>query len=379
MGRLRSRSEDSILIPLASPVAQYQAHKPAIDAAIGRVLAQGDYILGKEVSYFEQAFAAYCGVEHAIGVGSGTDALILALRALRIGAGDEVITVSHTALATVAAVIAVGATPILADIERDSYTINPGQIANLATPRTKAVIVVHLYGRPARMPEIIDVAGRLGLAVIEDCAQSAGGSIDGKRLGSIGTVGCFSFYPTKNLGAIGDGGMVVTRDTTVATRLRHLRQYGWDNMRRASEPGVNSRLDSLQAAILLVKLAHLDADNARRAALAKLYCDGLCDLPLELPSVPVNGDHVYHLYVVACAQRDALMAHLVKDGVGTAVHYREAAHQQEGYRNRIVLPSSGLPVTEKVIRTIISLPMFPELGHGDVAQVVKSVRSFFGA
>jgi dTDP-4-amino-4,6-dideoxygalactose transaminase len=367
------------VIPFASPAAQYQAHKPAIDAAIGRVLARGNYILGEEVGSFERAFAAYCGVEDAVGVGSGTDALTLTLRALGIGAGDEVITVSHTALATVAAIVAAGATPILADIERDTYTIDPNRIAAIATPRAKAVIVVHLYGRPANMPAILEVAGRFGLAVIEDCAQSAGATLDGKRLGSLGTAGCFSFYPTKNLGAIGDGGMVVTRDAALAERLRRLRQYGWDNQRQALETGVNSRLDSLQAAILEVKLSHLDADNARRAALAERYREGLSDLPVRLPSAPSNGEHVYHLYVIACAQRDELIAHLAKNGVGTAIHYREAVHQQAGYRDRIGLPSNGLPVTEDVVRAIVSLPMFPELDSRDVAHVIKSVRSFYRA
>ena len=252
-------------IPWASPAAQYRAHQAEIKAAIARVLDSGFFVLGEEVEKFERAFAQYCGVAHGVGVASGTDALELAMRALGIGPGDEVITVSHTAVATAAAVLACGATPVLVDVEDAYYTLDPAKIAAAITPRTKAIVPVHLYGQAADMDAILALARPRGLRVIEDCAQCTGGRYGARRLGSLGDIACFSFYPTKNLGAIGDGGIVVTSDADLAARVRRLRQYGWDETRKTHEIGRNSRLDPIQAAILSVKLPHLDADNARRA------------------------------------------------------------------------------------------------------------------
>ena len=264
MDNICTPSRGSCVIHCAFPLAQYQSHKNEILKSIKRVLDKGCYILGPEVEEFETNFASYCNVDYAIGVNSGTDALTLALRALAIGAGDEVITASHTALATISAVISTGATPVLVDIDPIHFTIAPECIQNAITPKTKVVIPVHLYGQPAEMDEIMKISEEAGLWVVEDCAQSIGAIYKGKKTGSIGNIGCFSFYPTKNLGAVGDGGMITTKDAKLALRIQRLRQYGWDRDRVTEEVGVNSRLDELQAAILKIKLKHLDADNTSR-------------------------------------------------------------------------------------------------------------------
>jgi dTDP-4-amino-4,6-dideoxygalactose transaminase len=364
-------------IPWASPLAQYRAHQAPIQSAISRVLDSGTYILGAEVESFERAFAEFCGGGHAIGVASGTDALLLSLKALGIGPGDEVITVSHTAVATVAAILATGATPVLIDIETAFVTLDPAALDAAVTPRSKAVIAVHLYGQAADLDPILACAQRHGLAVIEDCAQAAGGHYRGQRLGSIGDIGCFSFYPTKNLGAIGDGGMILTSHAKIASRVRQLRQYGWDEARETHEAGLNSRLDPLQAAILHAKLPHLDADNARRAAIAAQYERGLKGLPIATPNERADSQHAYHLYVVACAERDALMAYLCARQIGCAVHYPVPVHRQRGYAERAILPLGGLPVTERICQQILSLPLYPELSDADVERVISSVRGFY--
>ena len=367
----------SSVIPWASPLAQYRAHQAPIQSAINRVLNSGTYILGAEVEAFESAFAEYCGGGHGVGVASGTDALILALKALGIGPGDEVITVSHTAVATVAAILAVGATPVLVDVDEAYLTLDPAALDRAATSRSKAVIAVHLYGQAADLDPILSFARERKLALIEDCAQACGGHYRGSRLGSVGDIGCFSFYPTKNLGAIGDGGIVLTREPKFAERLRRLRQYGWDDGRQTREPGLNSRLDPLQAAILHAKLPHLDADNARRAAIAQRYERGLRGLPIAIPKERADAQHVYHLYVIACATRDALMTCLSERRIGCAVHYPVPVHHQCGYAERIILPPGGLPVTERICRQILSLPLYPELGDADVDRVIATVCGFF--
>jgi len=364
------------VISLAAPVAQYRAHAHVVQAAIARVLESGQYILGREVAAFERAFAEYCGASHAVGVASGTDALILALRALDIGPGDEVVTVSHTAIATVAAILATGAVPVLIDV--DSYmTLDASAIDAAITPRTKALIAVHLYGQPADLHAILASARRHGIPVIEDCAQAAGARCGSRRVGSIGNIGCFSFYPTKNLGAVGDGGLVLTADAKIAARVRRLGQYGWDDDRKTHEIGVNSRLDPIQAAVLQAKLAHLDADNARRAAIARRYEAGLAGLPLTTPGTRPGAAHAFHLYVITSAHRDGLMKHLLDHQIGCAVHYPLPAHRQCGYRERAVSPRDGLPVTERLCKQILSLPMYPELADAEVDQVIATVRSFF--
>ena len=341
-----------------------------------KVLESGVYVLGEEVESFEREFASYCGVAHAAGVASGTDALVLALKALDIAPGDEVITVSHTAVATAAAVLAVGATPVLVDIDRH-YTLDPTLIDAAVTQRTKAILAVHLYGQAADMDAIGAAAGRHGLRVIEDCAQAAGGSYRGKRVGGLGDVACFSFYPTKNLGAIGDGGAVVTGDAGLAARVRRLRQYGWDEFRKTQEIGLNSRLDPLQAAILKAKLPSLDRDNARRGAIAMRYGKGLAGLPMMLPAAREGTSHVYHLYVVACDDRNGLMAHLHGAEIGSTVHYADPVHRQPGYAERVRTPDRGLPATETAAARILTLPLYPELSDDQVDRVIAAIRGFY--
>jgi dTDP-4-amino-4,6-dideoxygalactose transaminase len=364
-------------IPWASPAAQYRAHQRAIEAAIARVLDSGFFVLGAEVESFERAFATYCGVAHGVGVASGTDALELAMRSLGIGPGDEVITVSHTAVATAAAVLACGAAPVLVDIDAAYYTIDASRIEAAITPRTKAILPVHIYGQAADMDAIMALARSRKLRVIEDCAQATGGRYGSRRLGSLGDIACFSFYPTKNLGAIGDGGMVITSDADLAARVRRLRQYGWDEVRKTREVGRNSRLDPMQAAILAVKLPHLDADNARRAAIAARYDRGLAGLPLALPPARANATHVYHLYVVRCDDRQRLMAHLKADQIGSAIHYAEPVHVQTGYAEKSIMPKDGLPVTTEIVGRILSLPMYPEMTDAEADRVVASIQGYY--
>lgn len=366
------------MIHCANPLAHYKSHERKILKAIQRVLKRGNYVLGAEVAAFEKSFAAYCGVKHAVGVNSGTDALILALRALGIGPHDEVITVSHTALATIAAIIASGATPVLVDIEPDYYTMDVGCLEKAITPKTKAVIPVHLYGQPADMDAIIKIARKHGLFVIEDCAQAAGAVYNDRRVGSIGDIGCFSFYPTKNLSAIGDGGAVITQNNRFAETIRRLRQYGWDKDRITKEPGLNSRLDEIQAAILNSKLKGLDKNNAGRSKIARLYNTGLAELPIILPRARQGIRHVYHLYVVACQDRDLLKRGLAKKGILTGVHYPVPGHCHYGYYNRCKIPPSGLPVTERLAKKVLSLPMYPEMTLKEVTRVIRVLNRLLG-
>lgn len=359
-----------------NPAAQYAARASAINAAISRVLNSGWYILGQETKAFERDFATYVGVDHAIGVANGTDALNLALRALGVVAGDEVITVSHTALATVAGVLMAGAVPVLADIDPATYTLDPSALEAAITPRTKAVVVVHLYGQPADMDTILPIARRYGLKVVEDCAQAHGARYRNRRVGTMGDAACFSFYPTKNLGAIGDGGAVITGDPSVAESLRRLRQYGWDEDRLAAAAGVNSRLDEIQSAILSAKLPYLDADNIRRRVLAERYDAGLAGLPLAVPVVRPDAEPVYHLYVIACDRRDDLSAHLKRHGIATGIHYPVPTHRQSGYARMIRIPPGGLPATDEAAGRILSLPLYPELEEAEVDRVIAAVRDF---
>ena len=366
-------------VPQTDPKAGYLAHQAEIDAAVHRVLESGWYILGREVESFEQAFSAYIGVRHAIGVGSGTDALELALRACGVGPDDLVFTVSHTAVATVAAIELVGATPVLVDIDPVTYTLDPDCLKTAlvyppaGTP--KAVIPVHLYGQPANMPAILELARRHGLYVIEDCAQSHGATLDGCMTGALGDIAAFSFYPTKNLGAMGDGGMVVTNNTTLAERVRLLQQYGWRERYISDIPGGNSRLDELQAAILKVRLPHLDAENECRRNLAQTYDTLLADTGLSLPQARPETTHVFHQYAVCLPQRDALRVYLRQAGIGTLIHYPVPVHMQPAYQDRLprVAP---LPWTEQVARQVLSLPIYPQLSDEQARRVGECIVRF---
>ena len=363
-----------MLIPAANPHAQYIAHRTEIDAAIRAVLDAGRYILGEETRAFEQEFADYIGATYGIGVGSGTEALHIALAACGVGPGDEVITVSHTAVATVSAIDMTGATPVLVDIDPELYTLDPERFEAAITARTRVVIPVHLYGAPADLGPILDAARRHGLKVLEDCAQAHGAAYRGRRVGAWGDIAAFSFYPTKNLGAIGDGGFVATSDPGLAERVRLLREYGWSERYVSAVRGWNSRLDELQAAILRVKLHHLDADNARRQALAALY-DELLPMDIGRPIASSGGAHVYHLYVIRHPRRDRLAAFLRERGIGTGVHYPVPIHLQPAYRGRLG-DESALPHTLRAAQEVLSLPMYPELRETDLRQVAQAIRDF---
>src|SRR5512135_2436011 len=362
------------MIPAANPHAQYFSHKTEIDEAIKAAIDGNRYILGPQTKAFEHEFAEYVGLKYGVGVGSGTEALHLAIRACEIGAGDDVITVAHTAVATVAAIELAGAAPVLVDIDPVAYTIDPGKIEAAITPRTRAIIPVHLYGAAADLNPIIDLARRHNLKVIEDCAQAHGTRYAQRAVGSYGDAACFSFYPTKNLGAIGDGGLVATNDPVIAENLNLLRQYGWRERYVSEIAGWNTRLDELQAAILRVKLRHLDADNDKRRELAAIYDELLAGV-VTLPIEPANTRHVYHLYVIRHPRRDALMQFLRERGIGTAIHYPVPVHLQPAYRGRLG-DAGSLPETERAAQEIVSLPMYPELSEEDVCAVVQGIREF---
>ena len=368
-------------IPQTDPRAGYLAQRTGIDAAIRRVLESGSYILGREVEIFEAAFADFIGVPHAVACASGTDAIELALRACGIGMGDIVFTVSHTAVATVAAIERVGAIAVLIDVSPGTYTMAPRELSralqSLPQGRPAAVLPVHLYGQPAELRALGELARAHGLRLIEDCAQSHGACCHGRATGSLGDAGCFSFYPTKNLGAIGDGGMVVTNDPTVAAALHEIREYGWRERYVSARTGINSRLDPIQAAILGVKLRNLAGDNARRQAIASRYDTGLAGLPLAVPIRRPEANHVFHQYVVRLADRDALQERLRAAGIGTGIHYPVPVHLQPAYRDRCAAGPSGLSVTERAARQILSLPMYPQLSDGMVDRVVSEIRRFF--
>jgi dTDP-4-amino-4,6-dideoxygalactose transaminase len=363
------------MILCSNPLSQYLSYKSEIDKAISRVLNGGWYIIGEETRAFEEEFARYVGVSYAIGVGSGTDAIHLALRTCGIGKDDEVVTVSHTAVATVAAIELAGATPVLVDIEEDFYTLDPEKIEKVITKNTKAIIPVHLYGQPANLDPILEIAKKFNLIVIEDCAQAHGAIYKDKKIGSYGDMACFSFYPTKNLGAVGDGGIVVTDNKDLAEKARSLREYGWSERYVSHVAGFNTRLDEIQAAILRVKLQHLDEDNGKRRRIAGLYEKGLSDFSLILPKERDGVTHVYHLYVVRSGERDYLRAFLKSKDIGTLVHYPVPIHLQPAYQGRLT-GGSGLLRTEKAAREVLSLPMYPELGEEETMKIVNAIKEF---
>ena len=365
-------------IPIASAAAQYATIKGEIAAAALRVLESGWYVLGAEVQAFEEAFAAYCGAAHAIGVGNGTDALMLALRALGVGAGDEVITVPMTAAFGVFAITMTGAAPVFVDIEPGTANMDPALLEAAITPRTKAIMPVHLYGQAADLGPILEIATQRGIPVVEDAAQAHGALWEGRRVGSVGRIAGFSFYPSKNLGANGDGGAVVTNDPDLAQRVRMLHNGGQQGRYNHVMPGVNSRLDELQAAMLRVKLAHLDAWNAARRRRAGRYDELLAGSGVALPELRAGAapqGHVWHLYVVRHPRRDALAAHLKERGIGTGVHYPTAIHMQPAFRTLGIAPGT-FPVAERQAREALSLPLYPELPLDDVAYVADAVRAF---
>ena len=362
-------------IPFFDLTKQYASLQPEIDGATARVLKGGWFILGPEVKAFEQEFAEYHGGKHAIGVGSGTEALHLALLALGVGAGDEVITVPNTAVATVAAIELTGARAVLCDVRPDSMLIDVDQLARAISPRTKAIIPVHLFGQSADLDPILDLARAASpkIFVLEDCAQAHGATYHGRRVGSYGDIAAFSFYPTKNLGAYGDGGAIITQNAELAERVNLLRQYGWRERYTSDIKGMNSRLDEMQATFLRVKLRHLDAWNAARRERAALYTELLHTI--TPPREMAYGQAVYHLYVAQSARRDALADHLKANGIGTAIQYPHTIHRQPAYAN-LGYREGSLPVSERLAHEILSLPLYPELPLDDVRAVAQAVNDF---
>jgi dTDP-4-amino-4,6-dideoxygalactose transaminase len=363
-------------IPFLDLKLQTAGFQNEIRSAMDAVLSDCNFVLGRQVDDFEEAFATYCECDHAIGVATGLDALKLILRAMDIGPGDEVITVSHTFVATALAISAVGATPVLVEVDPITYTLDPESLKKEITSRTKAILPVHLYGQPADMEPILAIARDHGLRVIEDACQAHGARYAGKRAGSLGDAAAFSFYPGKNLGAFGDGGAVTTNDSQLAERVRTLRNYGSAQKYVHEELGENSRLDTLQAVVLSEKLKHLDDANAQRRAVTAQYQKQLAEVgDLILPATRENTQHVFHLYVIQTAHRDELQAYLTEQGIGCLIHYPIPVHRQQAYAD--LNPATDLSFSEQLAERILSLPVYPGMTQEQVRYVCTSIADFF--
>jgi dTDP-4-amino-4,6-dideoxygalactose transaminase len=364
------------MIPFVNLKAQYESLESEIQKAITNVLVKTDFILGNDVAAFENEFAQYCGSKYAVSLDSGISALELGLRALGVGPGDEVITVSFTFIATVSSISFTGAKPVLVDIDPATYNIDCSKIEQAITPRTKAIMPVHLYGQPVNMDELMSLARKHGLKVIEDACQSHGAMYKGKRVGTFGDIGCFSFYPGKNLGAYGDGGALVTEDESLAEKIKMLRNYGQREKYNHVFLAYNRRLDTMQAAVLRVKLPHLDTWNTKRANAASIYNELLAGTPdLTTPVQREDRTHVYHLYVLRHPKRDEMLEYLKNNGVMAGLHYPIPVHQQPCYEE-LGVSKNTLPVSEEVAKQVISLPMYPELTLEEIKHVAKHVKEF---
>lgn len=365
-------------VPFVDLKEQYSAIRHELEPALQDVFHDTAFILGKYVARFEQEFAAFCGVRHAIGVNSGTDAITLTLKAMNLGPGDEIITAANTFIATAEAIVHAGCKPVFVDISQDTYNLNPHELEEKITPKTKAIIPVHLYGQPADLEAIMQVARRHNLLVIEDAAQAHGAQYHGRRVGSIGDAACFSFYPSKNLGAYGDGGAIVTNDDSLALKIRHLRDHGSVQKYQHEMVGYNSRLDALQAVVLSVKLKYLDQWNAMRARNAHLYNELLSEIPgVVTPQVLPDVQHVYHLYVIRLARgdRNRLQAHLKAHGIETGIHYPQPVHLTKAFAH-LGYREGDFPIAERCARAILSLPMYPELRAEQIEYVAQEIQSF---
>lgn len=360
--------------PLVDLQRQYRDLKPEIDAAIAEVLAEGSYILGPAVARFEAAFASAHGAKHGIALNSGTSALHLALLALGIGAGDEVVTVPMTFLATAAAIAYTGAKPTFVDVDPTSWCMDPSKVEAAITPRTRAILPVHLHGRPADMDAISAIAARHGIPVIEDAAQAHGARYRGRTIGSIGRIGCFSFYPSKNLGAYGEGGAVVTNDDGIAAKIRSLRDWGQKERGVHELLGYNYRMDGVQGAILGVKLSRLPSWSESRRRVAALYDKALASLPVERPAPAKDSEHVYHVYSILLKDRDRVRAKLAERGIATGVHYALPIHLQPCFAHLGHKPGA-YPVAERLGRDFLSLPLYPELTGADVTEIVSALEA----
>jgi dTDP-4-amino-4,6-dideoxygalactose transaminase len=365
-----------MMISPANPKASYDKRAALIKEALCRVLESGVYLHGDETKGFESEFAHYVGARVCLGVGSGTQALYLALRCFDVGPGDEVIMPAHTATASLAAVALTGARAVLVDVDAESFTLDVEAVKKAWAPQTKAIMPVHLYGHPAKMDVLMAFAREKNLRVVEDCAQAHGAEFAGQQVGSFGDIGCFSFYPTKNLGAFGDAGALVFREDAFVEKAKALREYGWKEKFKSELPGVNARMDELHAAVLRVKLKSLNKDNACRREIAKMYSKGLKELDLMLPQIATNSTHVFHQYVVRSVRRDALRSFLHDKGIGSGVHYPYGLHQQPGFNDSIRV-SGSLACTERMLSDIVSLPMYPELSEEDVRCVIDAIHAFY--
>lgn len=363
-----------VKVPYLDLKAQYRGIKDEIDAAVAAVLESCQFILGSEVANFEPEFAAYCGASECIALNSGTSALHLALLAAGVGPGDEVITVPFTFVASVAAVIYAGARPVLVDIDPRSFTMDPAAIESAITPRTKVILPVHLYGQTADMDPILEIARRHNLIVIEDAAQAHGAKYKGRAAGSIGDIGCFSFYPAKNLGAYGEGGAVTTSNPQYARTVRMLRDWGQDGKYHHALRGFNYRMEGFQGAILRVKLRHLEQWTERRRAIAKAYNQLLSDMNVETPTEMPSARHVYHVYSVRSKERDALQEALQAEGIQTAIHYALPAHLQPAYAD-LGYSKGSLPESEKAANEVLALPVYPELTDAQVRLVAQALEN----
>jgi dTDP-4-amino-4,6-dideoxygalactose transaminase len=362
-------------IPFLDLGAEQRAMGAEISAAIQRVVSSGWYIGGPEVEAFETAFASFVEAPHCVGVGNGLDALHLALRALDIGEDDEVIVASNGFIATLLAVSMAGATPVLVEPDPDSFNLDPARVEAAITSRTRAILPTHLYGRPANLDVLSDIARRHGLLLIEDAAQAHGARYRGQRIGAHGDIVTWSFYPSKNLGALGDGGAVTTNDRALAQRIRALGNYGSRTRYVNDERGVNSRLDPLQAAVLAAKLPHLDASNDRRRQIAARYLDELSSTGLTLPSVADDSEPVWHLFVIRSERRDALAEHLAAHGVQTLIHYPIPPHLQGAYAD-LGFKVGDFPIAERMAQSVLSLPIGPQMADDAVDAVIAAVKSF---
>ena len=366
------------MIPILDTKAQYQAIKTEIDAAVAAVIESGSFILGPNVKALEQALAEYTATRKAVGVASGTDALRLSLAALGAGAGDEVITTPFTFVASANTISRAGATPVFVDIDPRTFNLDPDAVARAVTPRTKGIVVVHLYGQPAAMDDLQRIADQHGLWILEDCAQAIGARWRGTPVGALGVAGCYSFYPTKNLGAYGDGGLVATNDLALGARVEQLRRHGGKDKYNVEVLGYNSRLDELQAAILGVKLRYLPAWTHARQAVAQRYDALLHDTPVTTPFVAPDAEHVYHQYTIRAPERDALAAHLRDHGIGTMVYYPVPLHRQPLYAP-LGLGPGAFPQAEAAAASVLSLPIFPELTAEQQTEIAGVIRGFYAA
>jgi dTDP-4-amino-4,6-dideoxygalactose transaminase len=363
------------VIPVANPILQVERWQQEIFGAVQKVITSGRYILGEEVEFFEKEFSDYLDASFCVATASGTDALVLALKAVGIGPGDEVLTVSHTAVATVAAIEQISAKPVFTDIDPETRCLDPTQLPALISPKTRAIVPVHIYGQPAPMNEIMQIAADNNLKIVEDCAQAHGAEINANKVGTFGDAAAFSFYPTKNLGALGDGGAVVTNSPEIAEMVKELREYGWKERYVSSRAGMNSRLDELQAAILRVKLPYLCGDIARRREIAARYRGSINGDEIVPPCTVEGTLHAMHLFVVECEHRDEFRNYLEEVGVGTTLHYPVPIHLQPAYFERI-RGSDGMYHTEALYKRIVTLPMYAELTDSQIEKICAALNTW---